>query len=187
MTIAMPDYPSMSDEGLMARFGARLDAAAFEEIVARFMRPALAVAGRILSDGAAAEDAVQEALLRVVRNRSAYDAGRPFAPWFYAIVRHAAVDLGRRRARQREAVEDLAARTPRRAAVDPAVPPTPADDLLRPLPAAERNVLVLRIIEGMPYRDVAAALGLSEEAAKKRAQRGLRRLRARVLTPAKAS
>jgi len=183
----MPDYPSMPDERLMARFASRLDQAAFDEIVARFMRPALAVARRILSDVSLAEDAVQEALLRVIRRRSAYDASRPFAPWFYAIVRHAAVDLARRRWRQQEAVADLAARTPRHAGVEPAVPPAGAGHLLRHLPAAERDVLVLRVVEGMPFGEVAAALDISEEAAKKRAQRGLARLRERVLAPAKAS
>ena len=39
----------------------------------------------------------------------------------------------------------------------------------------------------MPFADVAAALDISEEAAKKRAQRGLARLREFVLVPAKAS
>jgi len=183
----MPDYASMPDERLMARFASRLDPAALDEIVARFTRPALAVTVRILSDRTAAEDAVQEALLRLIRNRSAYDAGRPFAPWFYAIVRHVAVDLARQRSRQREAVADLAARTPRHASVEQAVLPNEADDLLRHLPAGERDVLVLRIVEGMRLAEVAAALGISEEAAKKRAQRGLARLRDRVCVPAKAS
>ncbi|MFO8013859.1 MAG: sigma-70 family RNA polymerase sigma factor [Phycisphaerae bacterium] len=183
----MPDYPSMPDERLMARFASRLDPAALDEIVARFMRPALAVASRMLPDAALAEDAVQEALLRLVRNRSAYDAGRPFAPWFYAIVRHTAVDLARRRSRHEAAVADLAAKTPRAAVAESPRPPADPDDLLRHLPAGERDVLVLRIVEGLPFADVAAALDISEEAAKKRAQRGLARLREHVLVPAKAS
>mgnify|MGYP006293335779 CR=1 FL=1 len=177
----------MSDERLMARVAARLDPAALDEIVARYTRPALAVAARFLPDAALAEDAVQEALLRLVRNRSAYDASRPFAPWFYAIVRHAAVDLARRRSRHEAAVADLAARTPREPFADPPVPPADPDHLLRHVPAGERDVLVLRIVEGLPFADVAAALDISEEAAKKRAQRGLSRLRDHVLVPAKAS
>jgi len=183
----MPDYSSMPDEHLMVRFASRLDQAALDELAARYMRPAMAVAKRFLPDAALAEDAVQEAMLRLIRHRSAYEAGRPFAPWFYALVRHAAVDLARRRSRQREAVADLAARTPRGASVEPAGPPADADDLLRHLPAGERDVLVLRIVEGLRLAEVAAALGISEEAAKKRAQRGLARLRERGLVPAQAS
>ncbi len=41
---------------------------------------------------------------------------------------------------------------------------------------------MLRIVHGLGFRDVAAALGISEEAAKKRAQRALKRLRAKVCT-----
>ena len=38
------------------------------------------------------------------------------------------------------------------------------------------------MIEDLPFRDVAAALGISEDAAKKRVHRGLRTLRARLST-----
>ena len=183
----MTHYPSMPDERLMARFASRLDRAAFDELVARFTRPALAVARRLLPGSGLAEDAVQEAFLRLVRARDTYEPHRPFAPWFYAVVRSAAVDLARREARHREAVDGLAARTPRRAAPQPAAQGTGADDLLARLSPGERDVLVLRLIEGLPFRDVAAALDISEEAAKKRAQRGLTRLREGVLVAARAS
>ena len=189
----MPDLESMPDERLMARFRSRLDAAAFDHLAGRFLRPATAVARQILSDRTLAEDAVQEAFLRLIRSRDRYDPAKPFAPWFYAIVRNVSVDLLRRRARYREALDDLAARVPAGAAVEPpagvADGPavgTGAAALLGLLPRGERAVLVLRIVEGMPFREVAAALGLSEEAAKKRAQRGLQRLRDRVLEPTQA-
>jgi len=183
----------MPDERLMARFRSRLDSAAFDHLASRFLRPATAVAQEILSDRTLAEDAVQEAFLRLIRHRDRYDPAKPFAPWFYAIVRNVSVDLLRRRARYREALDDLVARLPDDAMVEPfaETPDGPmaasgATDLLALLPRGERAVLVLRIVEGMPFREVAAALGLSVEAAKKRAQRGLRRLRDRVLAPAQA-
>ena len=52
--------------------------------------------------------------------------------------------------------------------------------LLSSLTCDDQDVLVLRIVHGLRFRDVAAALGISEEAAKKRAQRALKRLRTRV-------
>jgi len=185
----MADLESLADERLMARFRSRLDSAAFDHLASRFLRPATAVARQILCDRTLAEDAVQEAFLRLIRGRDQYDPAKPFAPWFYAIVRHVSVDLARRRVRYREALDDLASHAPADGPVEaPAVPPDAAvaADLLGLLPRGERAVLVLRIIEGMPFREVAVALGLSEEAAKKRAQRGLRRLRERVLEPTQA-
>ena len=52
-----------------------------------------------------------------------------------------------------------------------------AADLLARLPSKARAVLTLRIVHGLAFRDVAVALGISVEAAKKRAQRALRDLR----------
>lgn len=159
----------------MARFQETLDEKVFEQIVDRFLAPALAVAGQILRDTAAAEDAVQEALLRVVRRRERYRPSLPFSNWFYAVLRNVCRDMLRRQARRARAMQDLAARRDA-----PAAPMTAAADaleLLAKLPAAARAVLVLRIVNQLPFRDVAAALGISEEAAKKRAQRALRRLR----------
>lgn len=181
----------MPDERLMARFQSRLDEAAFDHLAGRFLRPATAVARQILSDRTLAEDAVQEAFLRLIRSRDQYDPGKPFAPWFYAIVRHVSVDLARRRVRYREAMDGvashaLAAGLAEAPAGPPDPPAGPAADLLGLLPPGERAVLVLRIIEGMPFREVAAALDISEEAAKKRVQRGLQRLRDRMLAPSRA-
>ena len=58
-----------SHETLMARFQARLDADAFEQIVTFYINPALAVARQILLDDTLAEDAVQESFLRVIRKQ----------------------------------------------------------------------------------------------------------------------
>jgi RNA polymerase sigma-70 factor (ECF subfamily) len=49
---------------------------------------------------------------------------------------------------------------------------------LEALAEADREVLVLRYLEQLSARDVGAVLGVSEEAAKKRALRALQRLRA---------
>ncbi|HUU93335.1 MAG TPA: sigma-70 family RNA polymerase sigma factor [Phycisphaerae bacterium] len=174
----MQDLHETSNEHLMARFQARLDGAAIDEIVSRFMTPALAVARRILPDAGLAEDAVQEALLRVVRNRRRYDPARPFSRWFYTIVRNVCRDMLRRQARHAELVRQAAAQVETGSE-------TPGDDLpsaeglLSQLPPGERNVLVLRVVSDMPFDEIGIALGISTEAAKKRAQRGLRRLRER--------
>ena len=158
----------------MRRYQRRLDEGAFAELVARFTRPALAVAEGILGDLALAEDAVQETFLRLVRSRSRYLPSRRFSTWFYAILRHVCTDMLRRNARHERLLRQLA-----RAAASP--PQLGGDlearDLLAALPPRDRVVLTLRVLHGLAFRDVAAALGISEEAAKKRAQRALRRLR----------
>ncbi len=166
-----------SNERLMLRFQRTGDAEAFAGVVARCLPSAIAIARRILNDTALAEDAVQEAFLRVVRRREAYIPSQPFSSWFYTILRNVCVDTLRRRARQTRLVREASARHP--AMERPTDSATDALDLLAALPKGERDVLVLRIAQELSFREVGSALGISEEAAKKRAQRGLKRLRTR--------
>ncbi|MFO7900555.1 MAG: sigma-70 family RNA polymerase sigma factor [Planctomycetota bacterium] len=172
-----PDAPTPEEQ--MARFQRHGDADAFGALVDRFLQPALGVARQMLPDHAMAEDAVQDAFLRVIRKRDQYDPARPFAAWFYTVLRNICRDKLRRRGREKRALQA-------QAAVQDVVAPPPPDGpepdfpglrLLDRLPERERAVLRLRIVHDMPFRDIAAALGISHEAAKKRGQRGLRHLR----------
>ncbi len=164
-----------SDESLMARYQRRLDEEAFHELVERFLPPAHAVARQLLPSRSLAEDAVQEAFLRLVRRSERYDSSRPFAPWFYTILRNVCTDMLRRRGRRQHAIEQASVAQEWR---QPG-PPSSVDafGLLGRLSADDQAVLKLRVVHDLPFRDVAAALGISEEAAKKRGQRALRRLR----------
>ena len=162
----------------MADFQRRLDARAMDALVALFSRPALGVARQILGQSSLAEDAVQEAFLRVVRSKDQYDSSQRFSVWFYAILRHVCIDLKRKNARHQAAILEYAARKD--------IGSTAGGDgddlrvLMKTLPRGERDILVLRIVDGLSFAEIAAAVGISEEAAKKRSQRGLRRLRERV-------
>lgn len=173
---AMPaDVPS--DEELMRRFRGSLEEAPLHEIVRRYRGPGVALAEGRLGNRAAAEDAVQESFIRVVRERERYDASRPFAPWFFAILRNVCTDQQRKDARYRERLAELEAEGPRPA------PSARAGDVLEAMAAlshGEREVLALRLLDGLPFREIAERLGCSEDAAKKRAQRALRALRERV-------
>lgn len=161
----------------MERFRASSDEKAFHHLVSRYYRSALCVAVGILGrDGLTAEDAVQEAFVRVVRASGRFDTQRSFAPWFFSILRNVCLDLLRVNTRRRRFMKVwLAEQTDR---------PQPtaseldgASDLLALLQKEEREVLVYRVLHGMTFREIAALVGCSEEAAKKRAQRALRRLR----------
>ena len=166
-----------SHETLMARFQARLDSDAFEQIVSFYINPALAVARQILLDDALAEDAVQESFLRVIRKRNQYIPSSPFSCWFYTIVRNVCIDMLRKRTREKDVLENVATIV-ESVKAQTELPEIPK--LLDSLASRERDVLLLRIVHGLGFRDIAAALGISEEAAKKRAQRALKRLRTKV-------
>lgn len=173
----MNDPNEPSAESLMRRFVGRDDATAFDEIVSRFLTPALGAARQVLSDPALAEDAVQEAFLRVVRCRTQYLQSSSFAPWFYTILRNVCKDMLRRAGRDARLVSEMAHRVSTQDPPHEFESTVPASQILSVLPDRERAVLTLRIVYDLPFPEVAAALGISYEAARKRAQRGLRRLR----------
>ena len=70
------------------------DGAAYEKLLVELLARARRQVGARVSDGAAREDIVQNALLSIHRARHTYRGERPFTPWFNAIVRNAIVGLG---------------------------------------------------------------------------------------------
>lgn len=66
--------------------------AAFTLLVRRYIRAATLLAAQVLGDRDEAEDIVQDAFTVVYRNASNFDATRPFAPWFFSIVRRLAAN-----------------------------------------------------------------------------------------------
>jgi DNA-directed RNA polymerase specialized sigma24 family protein len=121
----------------------------------------------------AADDCFQETFMAALR---AYPRTRVENPrgWVLTIAHRKALDHHRARARRPVpvgAVPDV-----------PAPPaPDPADDgvwtRVRDLPRKQRAALLLRFAGDLSHREVAAALGCSEEAARRSAHEGLKRLR----------
>lgn len=167
------------DETLMRSFQRRKDHAALHQLVDRYGPRGLAVARQLLPDASLAEDAVQEAFIRLIRAHDSYDPARVFSTWFFTILRNVCKDMLRKLCRESRALQASAA-----GATISCEPPELVDPgaaaILAELPPPIRRAVSLRVIDGLAFADVAAALGISEDAAKKRVQRGLRALRESV-------
>jgi RNA polymerase sigma factor (sigma-70 family) len=126
--------------------------------------------------GQRAEDAWQETFLRALRAYDRLEHGRQLRAWVFTIATNVALDELRPRRVSIVAVEEL----PEPAAVDAGFR-RPAfrelEHLTDELPPTERAAVVLRYGYDLPYADIAAALGSSEEAARAAASSGVRRLR----------
>ena len=139
-------------------------------------------ASRILGDEVEAEDVVQEVFTNVHRFLDRFTPDRPFSHWLSVVTLNACrIELRRRtaRARRHDAFE-----------ADPLRPTATAlggDPLLREalaeafaaLDVRTRDCIVLRVLEGLSYLEIAERSGQSEAAVKMRVLRGLRDLRAR--------
>ena len=92
---------SKPDEDL-AREAAADDMDAFEELVRRRRSGLVRFLTSFTQSAADADDLVQETFLRAYRNLANYDPRKPFLPWLYVIARRLAINLFRKRERQRE-------------------------------------------------------------------------------------
>jgi RNA polymerase sigma-70 factor (ECF subfamily) len=130
-----------------------------------------------------AEDVVQDAYLRAVRFFASFRGGDG-RPWLLAIVRRAGYDwLERNRSHQRLAVFDEEHHSHRRDSAEPAQLLLREEDreLIRralvELPVEFREVLVLRELEGLSYKEIAAVTELAAGTVMSRLARGRDRLR----------
>jgi RNA polymerase sigma-70 factor, ECF subfamily len=166
------DGPAETPTAALVRRARAGDAAAFEVLVARHERMVLRTALRLLGRLDRAQDAAQEAFLRLHKYLGRFDESRELGPWLYRTVVNACHDLARRSSPGRlvplddvreaehtavrggpEEIEAGVSRAEQRRAVQAA---------LATLPAKERAALVLRDIEGLPTAEVARILGSSE-------------------------
>jgi RNA polymerase sigma factor (sigma-70 family) len=131
--------------------------------------------------GQRAEDAWQETFLRALRGYDRLEHGQHLRAWVFTIATRVAMDDLRRKSRTAEvAVEDADLADEPQAAGD-AEPARPAyeelEHLTGELPPTERAAVVLRYGYDLPYAEIGAVLGSSEEAARAATSSGVRRLR----------
>jgi DNA-directed RNA polymerase specialized sigma24 family protein len=118
-----------------------------------------------------ADDLVQEALARALSLRPLSEFDDP-AAYLRTAILHLAANHRRRLGRRRRAyARSVTTEDPGRVTY-----PSDLDDL-RHLSVRDRAVLYLSLVEGWPYGEIAETLGCSEQAARARASRALRRLR----------
>lgn len=169
MAAALPARGTATPAGPAARSRLR-DADAFEALVRQHERMVYGLARRLLDRPEDAEDAAQEAFLRLYRSVDRLDPARPVLPYLYRLTVNVCRDLSRRR-RLRLAVsleEVPPGREPVDAGADPAAAAQLGEarriaaDALRALPEKQRTALVLRDVEGLSTREVAKVLGTSE-------------------------
>ncbi len=87
------------------------DGAAFDVLVAAYMRPAFQMAYRVVGHREDAEDLVQESFLAAYQYLDSFDVERPFGPWLNRIVLNRGANLRRARSRRQTEPETEAVST----------------------------------------------------------------------------
>jgi len=170
---------------LVVRFQQR-DQAAFVALYERYADDVCGYARSIVGGHEDAEDVTHEVFLRALQGLSTYERREtPFRAWLLTVTRNVAL---RRRAEQARcepvADDELFDRM-----VEPAVFETQAAEggelaaLVAELPAAQRQVVVLRFLADLSPAETATVLDRSPEAVRQLQCRALRTLRGRLAGP----
>ncbi len=177
---------------LLVRAGA---ADAMAVVVGRYHAKLTSFCAKQTGDSIAAEELVQEAFLRLWRNRASYRAEGKLCTLLYTAVRNLCANHSRwwrRRSRwirpdgPRAAGEQEPAAEPS-AALPSAIDAMIERERLRDVDAAvlelgtkQRQAVLLRFEHGLPYDQIATILGTNESTARSRVHLGLAALRARL-------
>jgi RNA polymerase sigma-70 factor (ECF subfamily) len=166
--------PASGDGVSLVQAAQRGDRSAFAQLYAQHAR---AVHGILLTlvPFAEVEDLVQDVFLTAMERLPSLRDPAAFGAWLAAMARNRAVDYFRRAPRKTtELVDDMAITQPDRGEARAILA------IIRSLPEAYRETLMLRLVEGMTGPEIAAATGLTEGSVRVNLHRGMRQLRERL-------
>lgn len=171
--LARIDSASRTDADLIRDAQAN-DHAAFEALVRRYAERAFRAAYRVVRDQQAAEEVLQEAMIKAYRALPRFEARSSFYTWLYRITVNLALDR-RRRGKREQTVEwdDAIAHEidPRALVSTSSNPETDArrhevrllvSEGIQTLPDGQREVLLLREVDGLSYEEIAESMGISK-------------------------
>ena len=120
------------------------------------------------------DDLVQDVFLVAFKRIHTLREAGAFGGWLAMIARNRAVDFHRRRRETEELPENLA----QKSSADPEA--AEALSLIRTLPEAYRETLVLRLVEGMTGPEIAERTGLTPASVRVNLHRGMKLLREKL-------
>jgi RNA polymerase sigma factor (sigma-70 family) len=186
----------MNDHELLQRYAESRCEASFTELVARYVDLVYSAALRqVGGDAHLAHDVTQSVFVDLARKAASLSGRTVLAGWLYTSAHYAAAKVVR--TEQRWRAREQEANSMREMSDDSTV--EPAWDELRPvidqamheLNQVERDAILLRYFEKRQLGEVGVKLGVSEDAARKRVDRALDKLRGllsrRVVTSTSAA
>jgi len=184
----------MTDQGQERDAIARMqqgDVDGMEILVRLYARRALRAACLVTHDYGLAEDAVQEAFIRVYVRIDRFDATRPFGPWFFRVLTRTAIDAANRQDRggysSLQSATEFADSLPTRE-IGPEAASEGAElralvwDALAQLPPKQRAAIVMRYYLDLPEDDMARELAVAPGTVKSRLHAARCLLRGMLLT-----
>ena len=160
------------------------DRAALEAIYRKYVRRVYNLVYRMVSDRQVTEDVTQEVFYQVYRNLAMFSGHSRFYTWLFRVATNVALAQGRRMHRhtsRQVPYEDWHPSTS--PYTDPPTAAISRGELARVqaalevLPERHRTMLVLGVVQELPYIDISEILGITVDAVKGRMHRAREALR----------
>jgi RNA polymerase sigma factor (sigma-70 family) len=178
----------MDDLKLLSRYLAEGSQDAFAELLRRNVGIVYSSARRQLNDAHLAEDVTQAVFMLLARKgrsvKGSVSGWLVLATWYTCRDARKLETRRKHHERQAGAMKLEQQQEPENCAWESYAPAV--DAAMARLSRGDRDVIALRYLRGMQLKEAADCLGISEEAARKRSQRGLERLRTLIKSPATA-
>jgi RNA polymerase sigma-70 factor (ECF subfamily) len=175
------DLADEATDGEVIRAVLAGDVERYAVLVARYRDRFARYAARMLGSNDAAEDAVQDALIRAFVRLGDCREPHKFGGWLFLIVRNRCFAERRRPERHGRSLEigDEVLAAPDRSdeALEQAESAEALERALQMVTPEQREVFVLKHVEGLPYEEIAALIGVSVGSLKMRMHRAYDRLR----------
>ncbi|RLB45466.1 MAG: RNA polymerase sigma factor [Deltaproteobacteria bacterium] len=188
-----PDTNELSDAELLVRFNDG-DAAAFEVLLGRYKRPIYNFILRSVRRRDHADELLQDVFLRVIQRSKDFKGQSKFSTWLYTIARNLCIDHSRKQSFRRHRSLDAPMRGGHgeegpslldrvqgkgqgadREAIAGRVTAKVAE-AVEDLPEEQREVFLMRQLQGLPFKEIAAIVGVPENTVKSRMRYALERL-----------
>ena len=185
--------PDPSDEELLRRFN-HGDAEAFASLVQRYERPLYNFVLRSVRRRDRADELFQDVLMRVVQRSDEFKGNSKVSTWIYAIARNLCIDHSRkmvfRRHRSLDAPTRAASSDEGPSLLDRTASSAPDVDraamrgdlqkriaeAVEELPDEQREVFLMRHVQGLAFREIAEIIDVPENTVKSRMRYALERL-----------
>jgi RNA polymerase sigma factor (sigma-70 family) len=174
---------SQTDQELLLEYAGCGSEAAFSEIVRRHVNFVYSAALRVIGNVQLAEEVSQKVFLALAENARRLADRAVLSSWLFCTAHNLSVNAIRGEVRRRMREQKAAAMNELRIADhEPEWEPIALhlDDALSQLSESDRDALLLRYFQRKSAREMAQALGISGEAAQKRVNRAIERLRALI-------
>jgi len=138
------------------------DNQAFELVYEHTKRGVFSIIIAIVKDKSMTEDLMQDTYIKMLKNIHSYQKGRNFPAWLLQIAKNIAIDYYRKNHSvsvydpiEESYVFDELAQEPE----TPNKPSYEVEEMIRPLDATEREIVLLHVVSDLKFKDISETTG----------------------------